>query len=103
MSNEERKPYGEFGKVLLNDWEIEKLKEKYPIDEIKNAVEELDAYCAAHGKKYKDYRAAIHNWIKKSEQYSKPKRAAAGQISRKPTYDINEISRKAAQNTEIKY
>lgn len=102
MSNDERKPYGEFGHVLLSDRDIEILKERYP-NLYETYIEEVDGYCESTGKKYKNYRATIQNWIRRDAQSGKLKRAAAGQISRQPTYDINEISRKAAQNTEIKY
>ena len=101
MANE-KKPYGEFGHVLLTDEDVKALKQRFP-DLYETYIEAVDGYCESTGKKYKNYRATIQNWIRRDRQSGKLKRAAAGQISRKPTYDINEISRKAAQNTEIKY
>lgn len=102
MSNEERKPYGEFGHVLLSDRDIEILKERYP-NLYETYIEEVDGYCESIGKKYDNYRATVQNWIRRDKQNGKLRRTQAGEISRQPTYDINEIARKAAQNTEIKY
>lgn len=97
-----KKTYGEFGNVKLTDEDLAVLQERYPQD-YADYIEAVDGYCESTGKKYKNYRATIQNWIRRDKKSGKLKRAAAGQISRQPTYDINEISRKAAQNTEIKY
>ena len=102
MATEKRTPYGEFGHVLLSDDDIRILQERFP-DLYKEYIEEVDGYCESTGKKYKNYRATIQNWIRRDRQSGKIKRAAAGVISHKPTYDINEISRRAVLNTEIKY
>lgn len=101
MSDEKRKPYGEFGHVLLSDDDIKILTERFP-GLYEDYIEKVDGYCESTGKSYKNYRATIQNWIRR-DQSGKIKRAAAGVISHKPTYDINEISRRAVLNTEIKY
>lgn len=100
MSNEERKPFGEFGHVLLSDRDIEILKERYP-NLFEQYIEEVDGYCESTGKKYKNYRATVQNWIRRDKKSGKLRNK--GSISRKPTYDIAAIKAKADTNTTIRY
>ena len=50
-------------------------------------------------KPMKDWKAACRTWSRRDS--SKPKKQ--GSISRPPSYDLNAISEKARNNTEIKY
>ncbi len=103
MSNKkaEKKAYGEFGNVMLTDEDVEVLKQRFP-DLYERYIEEVDGYCESTGKKYKNYRATIQNWIRRDRQSGKLK-SKRGDISRKPTYDLKKIAAAAEHNTEIKY
>jgi len=66
--------YGEYKNVLLTDEELEKLKDEY-ID-IEERIENLSAYIASTGKKYKSHYATIRNWARKDakqKQKQEPK------------------------------
>lgn len=58
--------YGEFKNVLLTDDEVEKLKEKFPIDWVER-IEALSEGIARKGYKYKSHYLAILNWAKKDK------------------------------------
>lgn len=66
--------YGEFKNVKLTDTEYAKLKKVYA-DKINDAIEELSAYLASKGDKYKNHYAVLgkHNWVYKklNEKYNK--------------------------------
>lgn len=55
--------YGEFKNILLTDEEVEKLKEKFPIDWVER-IEALSEGIARKGYKYKSHYLAILNWAK---------------------------------------
>lgn len=97
----QRKAYGEFGHVLLSDEELAKLQQKYP-DLYLQYIEKVDGYVDSVGKKYKKYYSTIQNWIRRDRERTKPK-TQTGNISRAPTYDIEQIKRDAHNNTDIKY
>lgn len=61
-----RHKYGEYKNVLLSDEDIEKLDEYEPNWRV--TMENVSAYCESHGKTYKNYYAAIRNWIKKDRE-----------------------------------
>lgn len=63
--------YGSYKNVLLSDSEITKLREKYPGD-WEERIEVVSAYCAASGKTYKNYVAAIGNFAKRDKEEEKP-------------------------------
>lgn len=67
---DEREACGAF--VKLSKEEYQKAKELCG-DQLESLIEEMNDYCAAHGKKYKDYLAAIRTWWKKREQNPKAK------------------------------
>ena len=58
-----RHKYGTYKNVLLSDEEMEKLKTEFPLD-WEERIENVSAYCASHGKTYKDYLATIRNWAR---------------------------------------
>lgn len=60
-----RHKYGEYGKVLLTDEDMEKLKSEFP--DWQARIERLDSYIAQSGKSYKNHLATIRNWAKKDE------------------------------------
>lgn len=41
------------------------LKYKVPLSFVKSKLDDVDNYVAAHGKRYKDYKAALSNFVKK--------------------------------------
>lgn len=61
-----RHRYGEYGKVLLTDEDLDKLKAEFPDWEAR--IERLDSYIAQSGKSYKNHLATIRNWAKKDAQ-----------------------------------
>ena len=66
--NKKEKPqkhkHGQYKNVLLSDADIEKLKNEFPAD-WEERIENVSAYCASHGKTYKDYLAVIRTWARK--------------------------------------
>jgi len=69
---EPKKPFGEFGNVMLTDAEYIKIQERFPLD-YDERIEKLSAYIASTGKKYKDHRATIMNWARRDEEQGKGK------------------------------
>lgn len=71
--NKKEKPvrhkYGEYKNVLLSDQEMEKLQDEFPFD-WQQRIENVSAYCASHGKTYKDYLATIRSWARKDKKNS---------------------------------
>ena len=61
-----RHRYGEYGKVMLSDEDLDKLKSEFPDWEAR--IERLDSYIAQSGKSYKNHLATIRNWAKKDAQ-----------------------------------
>ena len=49
----------------MNDSELQEIADKYkvPYSLVKLSKEEMDNWLAAKGKKYKDYRAGLRNWV----------------------------------------
>ena len=71
--NKKEKPvrhkYGEYKNVLLSDQEMEKLQDEFPFD-WQQRIENVSAYCASHGKTYRDYLATIRSWARKDKTNS---------------------------------
>ena len=59
-----KQSYGEFGNVLLNAEDLDKLKAKLGT-EASGYIERLSGYMASTGKRYKDHYATILNWSRK--------------------------------------
>lgn len=78
---ESKHQYGNFKNVLLTDLELEKLKEKFPLDWEKR-IENLSLGKAAKGYVYKSDYAAILNWGRKDDEEARQKQAAQPQKSR---------------------
>jgi hypothetical protein len=69
----EKKGYGEFNNVLLNDEEYRKLTEKLGKAQADNLIEQLSSYMKqnpANAKKYVDHYATILNWSRKDGEKS---------------------------------
>ena len=58
--------YGEFQNVLLTDDEVDKLKERFPVDWVER-IENLSEGIARKGYKYQSHYLAILNWAKKDK------------------------------------
>lgn len=86
--------YGEFENVFLSDEELEKLKRDVPGYE--EYIEALSGYIKSTGKKYKSHYATIRNWSRREK-----KENSKGKLQAKPSYNMNEIKRRALENTEI--
>ncbi len=61
-----KKPYGEFGKVLLTDNEHEKLEQHFK-EHYSNYIKDLDLYIEGSGKKYKSHYAVIRQWLNRDQ------------------------------------
>ncbi len=58
-----KKRYGEFGSVLLSDAQHATLTERYRDHDVAAMIAKLDKYCAAKGRKYKNYFAVLTDWV----------------------------------------
>lgn len=74
-----RHKHGQYGKVLLTDEDLDKLKAEFPDWEAR--IERLDSYIAQSGKSYKNHLATIRNWARKDQQEAPARGAAAWQTS----------------------
>lgn len=79
VEKEPKHKYGEYKNVLLTDKELAKLQEEMP-DLWQNYVEQLSAYMASTGKKYKNHLATIRNWRSRDKKQiaAQPRPAARG-------------------------
>ena len=68
--NPPRHKYGEYKNVLLNDEQLEKLKEEFPND-WEQRIDRVSEYCELSGKTYKNYLATIRAWARKDKQTPK--------------------------------
>ena len=62
---EPKRPYGEFGNVLLTDREYERLVQDYGPEETQAAVEKLDLHLGARrgGDPYRSHYMALRKWV----------------------------------------
>lgn len=65
INTTKKEVFGEFKNVLLTVEEKDKLKARYGSGAAKQLVEELSAYIASQGKRYKDHYATLLNWAKR--------------------------------------
>ncbi len=65
-----RHGYGEYRNVLLSDDELAKFKAERP-DDWQERIESMSSWCAAKGKTYRNYLAALRNWARRDESASK--------------------------------
>lgn len=65
---DKKKPYGEFGNVLLTDVEYRKLINYTGSEQTaKELIERLSGYMASKGKRYKSHYATMQNWFRKDK------------------------------------
>lgn len=69
----ERIGYGEFKNVLLSESDLDSLYAKFKTEEVDSAIESMSNWLRSKGKSYKDYRAALYNWIAKDRKSLSPK------------------------------
>ncbi len=98
IDNTERE-YGTFSNVLLTPEEYANLKAKF--SDCENKINYLSQYMKSTGKNYDDHYATICLWAEQDK--GKAEKRNPGQISRKPSYDIEQIKHDVQNNTEIKY
>ena len=60
--------------VPINETTYQSLLEDYGKATTDGYIQRVADYCAAHGKKYKDYSAAARNWMRRDEQEGKLQR-----------------------------
>ncbi len=65
-----RHGYGEYRNVLLSEDELAKFKAERP-DDWQERIESMSSWCAAKGKTYRNYLAALRNWARRDEGASK--------------------------------
>lgn len=65
VTAENSKAYGEYGNVKLTETQYNKLVQIYGAEKLSRYIDDVDNYCQQHGKKYKDYSAAIRNFMKR--------------------------------------
>lgn len=86
---EERKAYGEFGRVKLTQTEYDKLIQRLKNKNITDGlIAKIDCWLKQNGRTYKDYYAAALNWARKEGliESDTPK-------ARSPSFDLAEYER----------
>ncbi len=83
----ETKKYGEFLNVILTDEELDKLKAEYPTD-WSNRINQLSAYMASTGKKYKSHYATIRSWARRDAEKPKSGYGGKAESSSPASYDL---------------
>ena len=69
-SAKQRHQFGEYRNVLLSDEELAKFRAEHP-DDWAERIESMSSWCAAKGKTYRNYLAALRNWARRDEGASK--------------------------------
>ena len=64
---EPKKPYGDYGIVMLTDRQVSILKERYP-EYWQRYLSKVEAYCYNKPKRYTDYCQTIMKWIQKDQK-----------------------------------
>ena len=94
-------PLLEKGKhVKVSEKVLAILCEEYGKEAVEGYIVEMDDHCSATGKRYKDYDAALRNWIKRGNQW-KPLNGNARQgasVAPRSIYDQNQdLARKVVE------
>lgn len=86
---QEKHRYGEYGKVLLTDEELNTWKKECPL--WKTYLDNLDEYIAMKGDKYKSHLATLRNWYRKDK--------SRGELQHKNTsYNLTEHTEQVITN-----
>lgn len=91
-----KEKYGKYGNVFLTGSELDTLKKELP-NRYSELIDNLSEYMESTGKSYKSHFATIRRWAKADIKKGKKD----GNLKSKPSYDLDEIKRKAEMNTEI--
>lgn len=83
----EKRPYGEFGRVMLADAEREKLLSRLGEAKLDRYLASLDRYVESTGKAYKSHYATILAWAQKDEEKREEKKPPGG------SFDIDAFER----------
>jgi hypothetical protein len=82
-----RHKYGEYKNVLLSNEELDRLRTKLP-DTYEKLIEDLSAYMATSGKRYKNHCIVIETWARREAEKKKDNPSTAtGQRSKFNNYD----------------
>ena len=79
--------YGEFLNVVLTDDELEKIKADYPTD-WSHRINQLSAYMASTGKKYKSHYATIRSWARRDAEKPTSGYGGKSESASPASYDI---------------
>lgn len=63
-----RKGYGEYGRCMLTDEELAKLKAEFP--DWEDRIRRLDEYCESKGRSYKNGLATIRSWARRDAMHA---------------------------------
>lgn len=92
-NKKEKNSFGEFKNVLLNEEELEKLKQRFSDYELR--IEKLSNYIASKGDRYKSHYATILNWARNEK-----KESDVAEI--KPEWYGKEVKKKEMSQEEVK-
>lgn len=67
-TNRRRKGYGEYGRCMLTDEELTKLKAEFP--DWEERIRRLDEYCESKGRSYKNGLATIRSWARRDAMHA---------------------------------
>lgn len=68
ISKENRKAFGSEKNVYLSDEDMTKLINEFSQSLVNQKIEDMSLYCKTHGKRYKDYKAALLLWLRKESK-----------------------------------
>lgn len=91
-NKKEKNSFGEFKNVLLNEEELEKLKQRFSDYELR--IEKLSNYIASKGDRYKSHYATILNWARNEK-----KESDVAEI--KPEWYGKEVKKKEMSQEEV--
>jgi hypothetical protein len=63
-----RKAYGSEKNVFLSDEDLTKLNNEFSQSLVNQKIEDMSLYCKTHGKRYKDFKAALVLWLRKDSK-----------------------------------
>ena len=88
----------------INEQEIKLVANQYevPISLVKGSLEDLINYCQAHGKRYKNYLAALRNFVKKDSGKNGIVKKAKPEFSEMPELTKDELSKNRSKLKKIK-
>ena len=88
----------------INEQEIKLVANQYevPISLVKGSLEDLINYCQAHGRRYKNYLAALRNFVKKDSGKNGIVKKAKPEFSEMPELTKDELSKNRSKLKKIK-